>query len=287
VRLGGTLRYDVVTIESSSLHELNQQIIVVQELIQRSRKRSHWGYVAIFAAMLAFSLAVAVWFLLPEGGRFAPSVVGAAIGIALAAYGTYTRVRPGVLLNHSEARILSEDRSERLTLPELELEFAILREAKRTHPETEMIDHQSVFKEDIIFYIEELRANGTRSRRANHVMQVVTIVGSLAATGISSLAYAVGAIQWVTIVLTFTVGTASGLAAYFKFKDRSFYAQQTANAIEQELTAFRLRIGRYKKIEDEEERKLEFLQEVHRLQVEQKNREQNLDEPARKTSEGE
>lgn len=273
--------------ETSSLHGLNQQIIVVQELIQRCKKRSRWGYATIFAATLAFTLGVSVWFVLPEGGRFAPSAAAATLGLTLAAYGTYTRVRPGVLLNHSEARILNERQTERLTLPELELDFAMLREAKRTHPGTDRIDHQSIFKEDIVFYIEELRANGTRSRRANHVTQVVTIVGSLAATGIASLAYAIDAIQWITIVLTFTVGTASGLAAYFKFKDRSFYAQQTANAIEQELTAFRLRIGRYKKIEDKEERSLEFLQEVHRLQVEQKNREQNLDEPTRKTSEGE
>ncbi|GAB3872394.1 hypothetical protein GCM10029964_010710 [Kibdelosporangium lantanae] len=100
---------------------------------------------------------------------------------------------------------------------------------------------------------------------------------------------ALDVLRWVSIFLTFAVGVAAGLAAYFKFRERSFYSQQTANAIEQEVASFNLGIGRYKRYGGEESNDalVEFLQEVHRLQVEQKNREQDLDEPARKSTDGE
>jgi len=66
---------------------------------------------------------------------------------------------------------------------------------------------------------------------------------------------------------------------YFKYKERSFYLQQTADAIENEWDAFEVGVGRYKRISDEEEALAEFVDEVHRLKAEQKKREQNLEQP--------
>lgn len=274
--------------QSEDLLHLNQRMLVVQDLIRRCKKRRNIGDLSIFCAVAIAALAVIGWLLLPPGARFIPVLLAIFVSVGFLAYATFTKLRPGVLLSSAEKGFIEYDGvSNWKTLPQLELDFSLLREARRSHPEFTKTDYQTQFKDDVVFYIEEQRANGSRNRTLNHVVQVTTIVGSLAATAVSSLSYAFTGIQWMTISLTFIVGTASGLAAYFKYKDRSFYAQQTANAVEQELTAYRLHIARYKRIEDPEEAQLEFLQEVHRLQVEQKNREQNLDEPTRKTVEGE
>ena len=65
----------------------------------------------------------------------------------------------------------------------------------------------------------------------------------------------------------------------FQDKERSFYLQQTADAIETEWEAVEVGVGRYRKIEDENERLAEFVEEVHRLKFEQKKRQQNLEQP--------
>ena len=101
----------------------------------------------------------------------------------------------------------------------------------------------------------------------------------------TSISFAVEAFRVAGLVINFVVGVASGIAAYFKYKDRSFYAQQTANAIEQEWQSFNLGINRYKNTESNEQALITFSEEVHRLRVEQKNREQNLDQPSKRDSE--
>lgn len=79
--------------------------------------------------------------------------------------------------------------------------------------------------------------------------------------------------------LTFSVGISSGFMGYFKYKERSFYLQQTADAIESEWEAVDVGVGRYKDINDEEKSLALFVDEVHRLKSEQKKRQQSLDQP--------
>ncbi|MFE6864681.1 hypothetical protein [Nocardia sp. NPDC057668] len=68
--------------------------------------------------------------------------------------------------------------------------------------------------------------------------------------------------------------------AYFKFKERSFYLQQTADDIEHEIEALEIEVGRYKYLGDPYEALKEFASEVHRLKAEQRKRAQNLEQPA-------
>lgn len=186
----------------------------------------------------------------------------------------------------TEREFLGVSPDTRLTLPDLDLMFATLRDKRRAHPALADVNYKSLYQEGAPYYIDDLRARGVTSRRNNNVVQVITIVGSLAATGFSSLALSVDTLRWITPALTFVVGTASGLAAIFKFKDRSFYAQQTANAMEQEIDAHNLGIGRYRPLEPEEAQSI-LLEELHRLRKEQEAREQNLDQPSQRTAEGE
>lgn len=71
------------------------------------------------------------------------------------------------------------------------------------------------------------------------------------------------------------------LMGYFKYKERGFYLQQTADAIESEWEALEAGVGRYKESnEDNEEEMLAlFSDKIHRLKSEQKQRQQSLDQP--------
>jgi hypothetical protein len=74
---------------------------------------------------------------------------------------------------------------------------------------------------------------------------------------------------------------------YFKYKERSFYLQQTSDAIESEWEALEAGVGRYKDSDgpDSEEKMLAlFSDKIHRLKSEQKKRQQSLDQPESGTS---
>lgn len=142
------------------------------------------------------------------------------------------------------------------------------------------------YKEDAFADIDSLRLDSSSYRRVNNALQAVLIIGSLAATGTSAVTGEIPNIRWATLGITFLVGVASGFMGYFKYKERSFYLQQTADAIESEWEAVQVGIGRYKRFfpassgtDDENGALAEFVEEVHRLKSEQRKREQNLEQP--------
>ena len=135
------------------------------------------------------------------------------------------------------------------------------------------------YRDEAYADIRDLRAESAQYRRVNNALQGVLIVGSLAATGASAIVGEIPEVRWVTLGITFVVGISSGFMGYFKYRERSFYLQQTADAIENEWEAVEVGVGRYKDTDDEEERLALFVDEVHRLKSEQKKRQQSLDQP--------
>jgi hypothetical protein len=147
--------------------------------------------------------------------------------VSLAVAVTSRLIKP---VSASEWNFIAVDASEKglFSSRDYELLGQQLRADRRSRGEAERGDQRLSYQDDISFYVGELRARGVRSRRANNLVQIVTIVGSLAATALGSLAIANSLFQWASPAITFVVGAASGVAAIYKFKDRSFYAQQTA-----------------------------------------------------------
>ncbi|WP_329364344.1 SLATT domain-containing protein [Streptomyces sp. NBC_01483] len=92
-------------------------------------------------------------------------------------------------------------------------------------------------------------------------------------------------LQWITVGTSFSVGLAAGFTGYFKFRERSFYLQQTADSIEEEYDAVNLKVGRYKSSADDEAALLEFTERVETLKNDQRKRQQQLDQPT-ETPEG-
>jgi hypothetical protein len=170
----------------------------------------------------------------------------------------------------------------RETEPSLELKLARLRDERKVVAGDAGMDikvRRIAYRDDAYADVMTLRDEGARYRRVNNVLQGVLIVGSLAATGASAVIGEVPSVRWVTLGITFAVGISSGFMGYFKYKERSFYLQQTADAIETEWEAVEVGVGRYKDIDNEEQRLALFVDEVHRLKSEQKKRQQSLEQP--------
>jgi hypothetical protein len=168
--------------------------------------------------------------------------------------------------------------------PDLELKIARLRDERKViaaDAELEIRVRRVAYRDSAYDDIRTLREESSRYRRVNNVLQAILIVGSLAATGASAIIGQYPTIRWVTLGITFTVGMASGFMGYFKYKERSFYLQQTADAIESEWEALEAGVGRYinSNEENEEEMLTLFSDKIHRLKLEQKQRQQSLDQP--------
>jgi hypothetical protein len=269
--------------------ELNIQLQLVQDILRRFRRLFRVFVVSVVIGGIAGIAAVAVWYFVPPPltaliGSPLAAVFLVAVVVAIASRsitpvsgGEWAFLEPGV---EDKRQFLGRD---------YELLGQQLRADRRARGDGARGDQRLAYQDDITFYIDELRVRGVRSRRANNIVQIITIVGSLAATALGSLAIANDQFRWASPAITFVVGTASGVAAIYKFKDRSFYAQQTANSIDQELSAFNLGIGRYAAREGftKEDARTVLVEELHRIRTEQENREQNLDQPTQKSTDSE
>ena len=166
---------------------------------------------------------------------------------------------------------------------DLELKFAQKRDERKRYLASNATDidvRRTGYKEDAYSDIDHFRSKSNSYKRVNNILQGILIIGSLAATGISGLSAEFTFLRWATFGITFLVGIASGFMAYFKFKERSLYLQQTADAIEQEWEAVEVGVGRYKDIKEEPDRLKKFVEEVHQLKAEQRKRQQNLEQSA-------
>ncbi|MFI9589059.1 DUF4231 domain-containing protein [Nonomuraea sp. NPDC052265] len=145
--------------------------------------------------------------------------------------------------------------------------------------DTGVLEPQAAYRERIPDLISEYRNRASYYRRIHSWLQSVVIVGSIAASSITSLAIAIQAVQWIAAIVTFGVGVAAGFIGYFKYRERSMYLRQTADAIEQEWQAAELQIRHYRSLSPRE--LLSTLAEtIELLREEQRKREQQLEQPS-------
>ncbi|WP_249416160.1 DUF4231 domain-containing protein [Streptomyces sp. TS71-3] len=163
---------------------------------------------------------------------------------------------------------------------QLELDLEIAEERRILHAKALGVpvdQRQFSYKDSLPRELENLRTEAQHYRRIHNMFQSIIIIGSLGTTTAASLADTPSYLKWVTVGLSFMVGVSAGFTGYFKYRERSFYLQQTADAIEQQANAFELGIPPYT---DEEGANLAKLtKEVESLRVEQRKRQQQLDQP--------
>jgi hypothetical protein len=257
---------------------LNHEIRTIEHQLGTARRRRRWSNLSLVLGSILGVVLYGMWWI-PWIPRF---VVGAvyvpAIPIVISFGIASVRLKrnpggPAANVNGQKVRKSEGD---------LELELARKREARKhlmASADVPTRVRRVAYKEDAYSDIDKLRVESRRYRGVNNVLQGILIIGSLAATGAAGVAAELASVRWVILGVTFAVGISSGFMGYFKYKERSFYLQQTADAIEHEWEAVDIGVGRYKNSKNEDEALADFVEEVHRLKSEQKKRQQNLEQP--------
>ncbi|MEA5362773.1 DUF4231 domain-containing protein [Amycolatopsis sp., V23-08] len=257
---------------------MTHRIREIEHHLAIARRRQRWSNVAlVFGPVLLVVLYAIAW--IPAVDRkilIAVYIPAVPIVFASCVASYFLKRNPG------GPQVLAEGGGfMRESEGDLELALARHRDSRKqvlAQADIEPKVRKITYKEDAYSDVDQLREESKKYRSVNNTLQGVLIIGSLAATAASGIAAELAVVRWVTLGITFVVGISSGFMGYFKYKERSFYLQQTADAIEQEWEAVEIGVGRYKRM-SEEEALAEFVEEVHRLKSEQKKRQQNLEQP--------
>lgn len=258
---------------------LNHRIRQTEHALKVARRRRQWSnWSLVFGPILLLVIYAVFW--IPSWSDDLKRIVlipAALLAVSFAGAAFYLKSYPGGPAEKSAAGNVH-----RPSEGDLELEIARLRDERKlvvARVDGDLKVRRVAYKEDAYSDIDKLRLESNRYRRVNNTFQGFLIIGSLGATGIAGISDRMTWDRWTILGVTFLVGVASGFMGYFKYKERSFYLQQTADAIEAEWEAVEVGVGRYKRIASESEQLAEFVEEVHRLKSEQKKRQQNLEQP--------
>ncbi|MFJ2594419.1 SLATT domain-containing protein [Streptomyces erythrochromogenes] len=171
-----------------------------------------------------------------------------------------------------------EDEGKSVSQLRLDLELAEERrilEARRLTPSA--VERQASYKERTPAEVDRLRKESRYYRRVHLWMQWLLFICSGGITAITAWYDPPQPGKGVLIALGFTITVITGATGYFKPRERAFNLQQTADSIEQHVTALDLGIAPYVLAEAAN---LElFATTVENMRVEQRKREQQLDQP--------
>ncbi|MET7988516.1 DUF4231 domain-containing protein [Streptomyces sp. NPDC005281] len=178
-----------------------------------------------------------------------------------------------------------------LGLAQLEDVLATNRDALRflsalIHPTLK--ERRSLYREDVAGVIEQHRTDSRKYRLIHNMLQNLIMIGSATTTTVAALDTR-NQFTWqnITIVaIGFTVTLAAAFTGYYKYRERSYFLLQTADAIEEEANAFTLGVGPYSDFDaDQDQQALKlFTQRVEEHRNEQRRRQQQLDQPADHTA---
>lgn len=138
------------------------------------------------------------------------------------------------------------------------------------------------YKEEIPETIQNFRTESNSYRSKANFYQILIIAGSVLTTSASSaVVFGVNGIwRLIAPAISIVVTISAGLTAYFKFREKSFNLQQTADTIEQEYVAIELGIGNYRDKDKQPQEALQrFAERVEFMKDEQKKRQQQLEQP--------
>ncbi|MFK0188267.1 SLATT domain-containing protein [Streptomyces rubiginosohelvolus] len=101
-------------------------------------------------------------------------------------------------------------------------------------------ERRGLYREDVASVIEQHRNDSRRYRLVRNTLQNHIMIGSAATTTVAALVTR-NQFTWqnITIVaIGFTVTLAAAFTGYYKYRERSYFLLQTADAIEEEANAF-------------------------------------------------
>ncbi|GHD52387.1 DUF4231 domain-containing protein [Streptomyces galbus] len=173
------------------------------------------------------------------------------------------------------------------SLPRLEMRLASAQEAlwkQKVKNNPDVDERRKLYREEVTTAVEQYQADSRKYRRIHNGLQTLIMIGSASTTTIAALDTG-KELTWQSVTLTaisFAITVAAMFTGYYKFRERSYFLQQTADAIEEEANAVRLGIGPYSDYGpgQEDEALKKFTQRVEEHRNEQRRRQQQLDQPA-------
>ncbi|WP_326615144.1 DUF4231 domain-containing protein (plasmid) [Streptomyces scopuliridis] len=246
----------------------------LERKLARARSVARTRRVAILVAGLALAVGIgwAVWNWQTPSRLLllGPSILCAGVsGLCIAGAVVDARLRK------PEPLAKLEDDLEVLHLTERVMNAAL--------PQSLML-RRNVYREDVASLVEQYEADSRRYRSIHNRLQTLIMVGSASTTTIAALDTG-KELTWQGLTLTFTsfaITVAAMFTGYYKFRERSYFLQQTADAIDEEANAVALGIGPYSDFgpgQEQEAMKL-FTQRVEDHRNEQRRRQQQLDQPS-------
>jgi hypothetical protein len=145
--------------------------------------------------------------------------------------------------------------------------------------ENRLLQEHKRYRDDLPDVITGLKEEANRYRRWANYFQAVIIIGSVATSAITTASVSYQQVRWVAVGVSAVAGLAAGFIGYFKYRERSYHSQHSADSIEREYESVELRVGRYEGM-SEKKAYASFCAYVEYLRDEQAKRQQQLDQPA-------
>ena len=169
-------------------------------------------------------------------------------------------------------------------IEELEVELRIyekFKTARRTQAEK--------YKDDVFPTIRQYQLRANHNRRLYYSFQMVIIFCSLLVTGLTSgltgLIPPALNVPLITPIISLMVSFLTAVITLFRFRERGHNLQQTADAVEFEMTCATRGIFHYKNL-SEKDTYVKLSEEVERLFNEQRKRQQQLEQASDTSKQG-
>lgn len=115
-----------------------------------------------------------------------------------------------------------------------------------------LADRRNLYREEVTDLIEQFRADSRRYLRVHNSLQILVMTGSAGSTTVAALQWGQQP-TWQGITLTgisFAITLASAFTGYYKYRERSYFLQETADSIEEQANALTLGVGDYASLKD-------------------------------------
>lgn len=151
-----------------------------------------------------------------------------------------------------------------------------------TYPTLE--ERRSLYRADVAGLIEQYQDDSLKYRRTHNTLHSLIMTGSAATLLVSGLQTG-NELTWQSVtmlLISFAITLSAAFTGYYKFRERSYFLQQTVDSIEEEANAYTLGVGPYGDFGpgQEDQALALFTKRVKDLRNEQRRRQQQLDQPA-------
>lgn len=140
-----------------------------------------------------------------------------------------------------------------------------------------------IYREASLDLIDQYRKSANKNRRIHNVFQGIIITGSIVTSTLAAMNEGSSQVLRLSAAsLSALVGISAGVTGYFKFRERGYNLQSTADDIEKHYNASQFMLDEYAGRDDEPplpeaERLRMFARYVERLKEEQRKRELQLE----------